>query len=71
MYYYSTEAVVWKGSGKKDVLRNSVRFTGKRLCWSFFFNEVAGNLQLYYKRDSSTSVPVNLVKFLKTPILKN
>ena len=27
---------------KKGVLRNFTRFTGKRLCQSFFFNEVAG-----------------------------
>ena len=27
---------------KKDVLRNFTKFTGKHLCQSLFFNEVAG-----------------------------
>ena len=27
---------------KKDVLRNFAKFTGKHLCQSLFFNEVAG-----------------------------
>ena len=33
---------------KKGVLRNFAKFTGKDLCQSLFFNEVAGvSLQLY------------------------
>ena len=31
---------------KKDVLRNSAKFTGKHLCQSLFFNKVAGHLFL-------------------------
>ena len=31
---------------KKGVLRNFTKFTGKRLCQSLFFNEVAGHLFL-------------------------
>ena len=35
-------------SVKKGVLRNLVKFTGKRLCQSLFLNKVAGfGLQLY------------------------
>ena len=42
---------------KKGVLRNLAKFIGKHLCQSLFFNKVAGSgLQLYWKRDFSTSV---------------
>ena len=47
-------------------------FTGKRLRWSLFF-EVA-DLQAYKfmkKRLQHWCFPVNIVKFLRTPILKN
>ena len=27
---------------KKGALKNFAKFTGKRLCWSLFFNKVAG-----------------------------
>ena len=71
-YYYSTEAVNWRCSVKRSVLRTSAKFTGKHLCQSLFFNKVVGSLQLYYKRDSGTGIfSVNLVKFLRTPTLKN
>ena len=30
---------------KKDVLRNFVKFTGKHLCQSLFFNKVAGGAE--------------------------
>ena len=33
---------------KKGALRNLIKFTGKHLCQSHFFNKVAG-LQLYYE----------------------
>ena len=46
---------------KKGVLRNFAKFTGKHLCQSLFFNKVAG---LRY-------LPVNFVKFLRTPFLRN
>ena len=46
-------------SGRKGVLRNFRKFTGKHLCQILFFNKVAGlRLQLFlnYKRDSGTDV---------------
>ena len=48
------------------VLENFANFTGKYLCWSLFFNKVAG-LQLYYKRLQHRCFPVKFVKFLRTP----
>ena len=42
----------------KDVLENFATFTKKHLCWEFHFNKVAG-------------LPVKLLKFLRTLILKN
>ena len=44
---------------KKSALKNFAKFTGKHLCQSLFFNNVAGlasGLQLYWKRDSGTGV---------------
>ena len=42
---------------KIGVLTNLANFTGKHLCWSLFFNKVAGlELQLYSKRDFNTGV---------------
>ena len=38
----SSEAVVQRCSVKKSVLRNFVKFTGKHLCHSLFFNKVTG-----------------------------
>ena len=51
---------------KKVVLKNFAKFTGKHLCWSLFFNKVAGGAK---KRDSGTGVclPVIYVEFLRTP----
>ena len=46
---------------KKGVLRNFVKFTGKHLCQSLFFDKVAG-LRLWHRW-----FPVNLTKFLRTP----
>ena len=48
---------------KKDVLKNSTKFTGKHLCQSLFFNEVAGLRKSLWHR----CFPVNVVKFLRTP----
>ena len=57
---------------KKGILQNFAKFTGKHLCQSLFFNNVADlRLQLKKKRDSDTYFPVNFEKFLRTPILKN
>ena len=52
----------------KGVLENFGNFTGKYLCWSLFFNKVAG-LQLYYRRLRQKCFPVKFVKFLRTPFL--
>ena len=48
-FLYTSERFlsVWRSShrrcsGIKGVLRNFTKFTGKHLCQSFFFNEVAG-----------------------------
>ena len=52
----------------KGVLENFAYFTRKYLCWSLFFNKVAG-LQLYYRRLEQKCFPVKFVKFLRTPFL--
>ena len=53
---------------KKGVLKNFTIFTGKHLCWSLFgvfgVNFIKKRLQHIY-------FPVNITKFLRTPILKN
>ena len=56
---------------KKGVLRNFIKFTGKHLCQSFFFNKFAGlrSATLLKKRLWHTCFPVNFVKFLRTPFL--
>ena len=54
---------------KKSILRNFAKFTGKQLCQSLFFNNVAG-LRLatsLKKRLWRRCFPVNFVKFLRTP----
>ena len=51
---------------KKSVLKNSVKFTGKHLCQSLFFNKSLFSTLLkkrFYRRCFS----VNFVKFLRTP----
>ena len=37
---YNLEAVAWRCSVRKGVLRNFTKFTGKHLCQSLFFNKV-------------------------------
>ena len=39
---YNPEVIVCRCSSKIGVLKNFVNFTGKHLCWSIFFNKVAG-----------------------------
>ena len=51
---------------KKSVLRNYVKFTGKHLCQSLFFNKVTG-LRLLTKRPWHRRFPFNFAKFLRTP----
>ena len=55
-YYSHTEAAIG------GVLKNFVNFTGKHLCWSFFFNK---------KRLQHRCFPLKFSTILRTPILKN
>ena len=48
---------------KKCVLKNFIIFTGNTRVGVFF--------RCFIKRDSNTCFPVNIAKFLRTPILKN
>ena len=56
---------------KKGDLRNFVKFTGKHLCQSLFFNKVAGlrPATLLKKRLWHRCFPVNFAKFLRIPFL--
>ena len=56
---------------KKGVLRNFVKFTGKHLCQSLFFNKVTGlrPASLLEKRLCHRCFPVNFAKFLRTSFL--
>ena len=57
---------------KKGILRNFVKFTGKHLSQSLFFNKVAGCLRpatLLKKRIWYRYFHVNFVKFLRIPFL--
>ena len=58
---------------KKGVLINLVKFTGKDLCWSLFFNIVAGRrpATLLKKRLQHICFPVNFAKFLRASFLQN
>ena len=50
---------------KKGVLKNFANFTGKHLCWSLFFNKVAGLRACNFikKRLQHICVPVKSAKF--------
>ena len=52
---------------KKSVLRNFIKFTGKHLCQSLFFNKVAGfrPATLLKKGLWHRCFPVNFAKFLR------
>ena len=56
---------------KKGVLRNFIKFTGKHLCQSLFFNKGAGlrPATLLKKRLWHRCFPVNFEKLLRTPFL--
>ena len=58
---------------KKGVLGNVVKFTGKHLWQSLFFNKVAGPrpATLLKKRLCHRCFPVSFMKFLRTPFLQN
>ena len=57
---------------KKVVLKKFAIFTGKYLCRSIFFNKVAGLWACNFikKRLQHRCFPVNIVKFLRAPILR-
>ena len=54
---------------RKSVPRNFIKFTGKYLCQSLFFNKVAAlrPATLLKNRLWHRCFPVNFVKFLRTP----
>ena len=58
---------------QKGVLKNFSKFTGKRLCQSFFINKVTGlrPVTSLKKRLWHRCFLVNLAKFLRTPSLQN
>ena len=61
-------------SVKKGVFKNFRNFTGKHLCWSLFFNKVAGvrpEKKRIKKRLQHRCFAVKFPKFLRTPILRN
>ena len=53
---------------KRSVLKKFAIFTRKHLCWSLF--DVFG-VNFIKKRLQHIHFPVNITKFLRTPILKN
>ena len=58
---------------REGVLRNFVKFTGKHLCQSLFFNNIVGPraASVLKKRLWHRWFPVSFAKFLKTPFLQN
>ena len=56
---------------EKGVLRNFANFRGKHLCQGLFFDKVAGlrPATLLKKKLWHRCLPVNFVKFLRTPFL--
>ena len=59
---------------KKAALKTYIELTEKHLCWSLFLIKFQDfGLVNLFKKDGKTGVcfPVNLVKFLRTPILEN
>ena len=53
---------------KKNVLKKFTNFTGKHLCWSFFFIKACNFIK---KKLQQWRFPVKFVTFLRTSILKN
>ena len=66
--FFTSEAVAWRCSVKKYVLENFAILTGKYLCQSLYFNNVAGlnPATLLKKRLLHRCFPVNFAKFLRT-----
>ena len=69
MKWYRTYSSHRKCSGKKGILRNFAKSTGKHLCQRMFLNKVAGlsPATLLKKNLWHRCFPVNFVKFLRTP----
>ena len=61
-----------KCSGKKGILRNLAKSTGKHLCQRMFLNKVAGLRPATLLKNNlwHRCFPVNFVKFLRTPSLQ-
>ena len=59
-----------RGSVKKGVLKSLANSTEKYLCWSLFFNKIAGSF-LIKETPTQGFFPVKFAKFLRTPTLKN
>ena len=57
-------------SVKNGVLRNFAIFTGKHLCWRLFLIKLQKR-KVIKKKLQHRCFPVNIAKFLTTPILKN
>ena len=57
---------------KKGVLKNFAKFSVKHLCWSLFFNKVAGLVYNFIKKETSTLVfsceYTEKTRFYKTPL---
>ena len=75
---YSPDTLYFRSSHRKcsvgkGVLRNFAKFTGKHLCQSLFFNKIASlrPATLLRKRLWHRCFPVNFVKFLRTPFIRN
>ena len=67
------QAATRRCSMKKVVLKNFAISTGNHLCWSLFFNKIASRQACNFtkKRLQQRCFLMNMVKFLKTAILKN
>ena len=67
------EAVAGGVLWKKAVPKSFLTFKGKQLCWSLFLIKLETfRSATLLKRDSNIDVfPVNIAKFLRTPLLKN
>ena len=55
---------------KKGVLWNFANFTGRHLCWSFFFIDLQEVCSFIKKRLRHRCFPEEFTKFLRTPNLK-
>ena len=71
--FYQWRSIHCRCSVRKGVLRNFTKFTRKYLCQILFFNKAAGlrPATLLKKRLWHRCFPVNVVEFLRTPLLQN